>query len=118
MGDWTLGQSVVVVSYRGRETIVEDGEITKVGRKWLTVKFSSWGDGRFDLSGRSDQNWGAPPKLYASREAYGNEQHRRQLWAELRNEVRDHQHPPAHLTAEQITAALEVLRPTPSETKP
>ena len=113
---WTVGQQVIVVSNRGRDVRIEDGEIVKIGRKWLTVKTGQWAETRFDLNtGRCWQDWGYPPRLYPSREAYEAETRKRREWDRLRMVLRDAHQPPEHLDAEQIAEVIALLsRPAPT----
>lgn len=110
---WTIGQKVVVVSHRGRETTVDDGEIVKVGRKWLTVKCRGWSEDRFDLDGRHEHPHGGKPHLWPDRTAYDAEMVRRAAWRMFSDAVRENTHPPKHITNDQLAEMLAIVRPTP-----
>lgn len=111
MSDWKVGQNVVIVSSDYREARVTDGQITKIGRKWITVKSGQWMESRFDFNGRGDQNYGHAPRLYASREVYEAEVDRRRVWNTFHSAVRRQNHPPDHLSTEQIAALLSAVTP-------
>lgn len=115
MADWEyrVGQKVVISQYRGSRsgTDLYDGEVTKIGRKWITVKSGPWREERFDLDGRAEDQGGWAATLWPNREAYEADARRRRAWNMLHALVRQHNHPPAHLTTEQIEAMIAAVQP-------
>lgn len=106
--NWKVGQDVVIVEARHNGEIkVEDGVISKVGRKWITVG-EGWREQRFDFDGLSDRDWGHRPRMWSSRKAFEAEQDRRASWRELISHTKSH-YPPKNLSAEAIRAVIEVL---------
>lgn len=107
---YAIGQKVLISSWRrGHGDDFRDGEVTKIGRKWITVKTRQWSEERFDLEGRSDQGWGHPPRLWPNREAYEADKLRRETWDKLHSFVRTHNHAPKHLSTEQIADMLATI---------
>ena len=110
---WHVGQKVVVVEYRGRDNEVSDSEITKIGRKWITVGIG-WREQRFDFEGRGDRDFGHRPTLWPDRAAYEAHVHLRARWSALRATVSASHLPPAHLTVEQIDTIISALTGDPA----
>ena len=105
---WKVGQTVTIVEARhGGGLKIENGVITKVGRKWITVG-EGWREQRFDFDGFSDQDWSHRPRMWPSREAFEAEQERRASWRELTSHTKSH-YPPQHISTDAIRTVIKML---------
>ena len=100
--DWKVGQGVWVVFKRGTLRYIE---ISKVGRKWVTLKNGY----RFEKTKTSldGGDYVSPGRIYESKQAYEDELQLRTGWEELRKYL-DRIMPP-DMTMERIRAARAAL---------
>ena len=107
---WSVGQAVVAV-HRGRTgDEVYDGEITKIGRSWLTVKTQPWTESRYNFSGWEEASIGYRGQLWPSREVYEAHLRRQNAWRLLRKAV-ESSDAPDHLSLEDITSITAAVSP-------
>lgn len=85
--------------------------VTKVGRKWVTLK-SGWREMRMDLgSWQVDGGrYSSPGKCYESAEAYNLEKEVLTDWRILHDTIYRAWNPPAGITKADIAKATELLR--------
>jgi len=116
MAHYQVGQKVVISVHRnGRAPDLYDGEVSKIGRRWITVKREIAPgyhcENRFDVdNGHGDQDFGYPPQLWSSRELYEAHVERTRLWKEVSSLVRESNRPPTHLSTEDISVMLRSLQ--------
>lgn len=108
MTAYVVGQEVVVVDDVGRNRNDWDATVSRVGPKWITVKYghTTW---RFDHDGEADSDFGNPT-LFPSRAEYEASALRARLWDEICAFTRSTYHPPEHLEAADLQLVIEVLR--------
>jgi hypothetical protein len=110
MGQWQVGQKVIIARPSSRGTEVVERTISKIGRKWITAK-GDWTEQRFDHEGRSEHRSGWGSRMWPDLEAYQAHVHRGQRWAVLYGLVRNQSRPPAHVTVEQIEVMVAMMAP-------
>lgn len=107
---WTVGQTVVVVEPGQREARVSDGEITRVGRKWVTVSLGKWRTLRFDFAGLGEADYGYRARMYADRAAHDASVARNRAWNDFRALLNRIYGAPEHLSADDIAAMTSKLQ--------
>lgn len=64
MIDVKAGDKVKIVEGYGRSN-VQDGEVIKVARVWVTIKVGTWNERKFRLDDQTDgSNYGMTPRFY------------------------------------------------------
>lgn len=113
---WALGQKVFVVErYASNRVSTYEGEIAKLGRKWITVKHGH-SERRFGYDGIGDSNFGYKPRMWPSESAYQEATSRNELWDNFRRAVDRKYSAPDHMTIEQIKDLLAAIQsPTPQD---
>jgi len=100
---WTVGQQICIDN--------KDYQIQSVGRKYAKygVPGATYETGSFYLdTGSVVQNYGAPSRVYASREAYEQALAAELAWRSLKGALAFER--PNHMTSEKIIQILEILQ--------
>lgn len=118
MSQYAVGDDVIVVTTGYSRSVgptVHDGTVTKVGRKWVHVRYGSWmHDEQFNAeSGAIKREFQPRAFLYPSREAYDDEVRRNTAWDEFVRVTRGFYTCPEHLSAEALEAMTKTLRGEP-----
>jgi hypothetical protein len=110
---WSVGQKVVVAMSRGHQKItLHESEITKIGRKWVTLKGYH---GRFDMeTGWIDGgDYLSPGRVWTSKEEYEAEVAADAAWKELRDLFGRCGSRPSHMSEPEIRTMLAALSDPP-----
>ncbi len=100
---WTVGQQICIDN--------KNYEIQSVGRKYCTYGMpgGTYATGKFYLdTGIVVQNYGAPGRVYPSREVYEQKVQADQAWHRLRGLTTCGR--PEHVTSDKIAQILEILQ--------
>lgn len=106
----TVGQKVIVTRPCNRGTEVVERTVSKIGRKWITVK-GEWTEERFDLDGEGESTTGWRSRLWPDMATYEAHVHLVQRWAVLSGLFRQHGRPPEHITVDQIETMIGLMTP-------
>ena len=105
-----VGDTLCVVSHgwrRNTEPTLHEGTVTKVGRKYLTIK-REWQDLKVEIDGLRVAETGY--SVWRSAEEFHESRRLAKLWGEFHGEVRNVYHRPKHVTAADIETMLGILR--------
>jgi hypothetical protein len=93
--------------------------VTKVGRKWVEFQPEDiknpgkWSMGRFDIAtGRLDMEYGTGGSIHRDEEGFRADEAAKAAWLTFRRAADRFTHPPG-ITAEDIAAAMKLLRLEP-----
>ena len=106
---WTLGMDVFVVETLNRITPHKwTGQVTKIGRRWITVG-TTFGSIRFDAeTGQIDGGQYMPPgRVWASEQEYLESTEAHQAWGQLCELVRRGR--PEKMSAPEIEAIISQI---------
>lgn len=131
--DLKVGQEVVVKIIEGsnasrRENMSLDnidswcfnGEVTKVGRKYITVKFNNWQEYQFDIEFDYRNKYtagGADYQLYLSKQEVVNEKESNNLYKYIQTEFNGYSGNKGKFTLDQLRRIMDIINENKEKSK-